>query len=155
MFFLQKHYRSHKQESKAHKQKAKGKLKCDSCQLVLKNQEAYADHCKLHENQTDKFACVICSKVLANKACLVKHTIIHSSDTDKNIICERCGKVFFHQKSFEGHIKAHDNIRTAKCSICNMTFRSVSHLNRHKKSHVCKSALINLSSNINYHAINF
>lgn len=106
--------------------------------LVLKDQEAYDVHCKLHENQTEKFECVICKKVLANKACIAKHMLLHSSDTDKNIICERCGKVFVHYTSFEGHMRAHDDIRTSKCSICDRNFRSISHLNRHKKSHVCK-----------------
>lgn len=120
-----------------HKQEAKKKLKCDSCLVILKDQKAYDDHCKLHENQIDEFACVICDKVLANKASLVKHMLIHSSNTDKNIICDRCGKVFIHQTSFEGHMKAHDDIRPSKCSLCDKQFRSISHLNRHKKSHVC------------------
>lgn len=123
--------------------------------LVLKDEEAYDDHCKLHANQTDKCACVICNKVLANKASLVKHTLIHSSDTDKKIICHRCGKVFFFHTSFKGHMKAHDDIRTSKCSICNMQFRSISHLNRHKRSHVCKSLYGNFFFNNFFYLNNY
>lgn len=35
-------------------------------------------------------------------------------------------------------MKAHNDLRPEKCSVCGMEFRSISHLNRHKNSHVCK-----------------
>lgn len=114
------------------------KIMCDTCGLMLRNQQSLKVHMKKHSGE--KFYCLQCDKSYFNKTSLDSHVLSHTGE--KNEECPHCGKRFMLKKYLKGHIrKVHEprpanwHIRPYLCSECGKSFRTKERLKEHSRKH--------------------
>ena len=106
--------------------------KCDICERVFINPEAYKAHLDMHISR--KFTCHICGKVVTRNANLKKHITTHSPRIKTMGQCNICHKSL--SKIYvKKHERNHARIRPFICSICGKSFLTRSNHRIHFESH--------------------
>uniref|UniRef100_A0A1E1WL68 Protein krueppel n=1 Tax=Pectinophora gossypiella TaxID=13191 RepID=A0A1E1WL68_PECGO len=88
-------------------------------------------HQKTHSNMM-YFTCATCGKQFRHAYSLKTHLRVHETGSFKCSICQKALKT---QKSLQGHMNRHYNIRNYNCEDCGATFITCPELLNHRKKH--------------------
>ncbi|XP_012223061.1 zinc finger protein 260-like isoform X2 [Linepithema humile] len=137
--------------------------RCTSCNINLKNDQAYRNHINLHKKneslsninineanniivpnpltgsqigilQPVKFSCRVCSKEFDNVREVDLHTRTHLEDVEEDLKCNICKKFFKSSTAFSEHLKHHLS-RAYPCPVCSKAFINRTTLKIHLKTH--------------------
>lgn len=120
-------------------------FKCDYCDYRGTLKEAVKSHVRWHhsnlsEEQLRPVPCDICKKRFRNRASMQKHKMGHNNE--RPFTCEQCVYKCRTITQLKGHVLdkhcelSPDVLKPYQCEICEMRFKSPSHLNRHHKIHL-------------------
>lgn len=102
------------------------------CLLNGKSENDQSDNIKKLDNNVIR--CEECKKIFNQKRYLKKHiNEIHLKKTQFN--CPECNKIFNRKSNLIEHQLIHKEIYLAKCKICAKSYRTVSALRLHLRSH--------------------
>lgn len=115
--------------------KARKTYECSLCQKHFRLYRDLKLHLQTHMDQGEKvYHCNVCQKGYNRKVSLKWHMVKHNKLENKPR-CEICRKVFSHPYSLRAHKRIHMNIRPHKCDKCDKSFRQLSHLMKHARTH--------------------
>lgn len=115
-------------------------LTCDVCEKGgFKDAAALEKHKKSHEYHV----CEVCGKIFSSEATLRRHIAVHSEGTEGSASvyqCGLCNASFSDAEELNGHLKAHEIVRSFMCGICGRQFSRHSNLLRHLAIHTGEGA---------------
>lgn len=73
--------------------------------------------------------------IVENNIELEPSKALTKNDNNDLFECKECGRQFFREKSYQNHVKRHDNLRTTKfqCNICQLYLNGERALRSHKQ----------------------
>ena len=78
---------------------------CSQCECKFRSYNEYANHVATTHMNNWKFRCGICPKVFDTRKEVSRHiSEIHRNKIRKSVICEKCGKTFQHEVSFNCYL---------------------------------------------------
>ncbi|KAM9806108.1 oocyte zinc finger protein XlCOF26-like [Syngnathus typhle] len=133
MFYLHRHYHTHKDELVP--------LKCLDCGLSFKDRRSLMKHRHVHENESKykseaRFQCAACDKFFTTAPELRRHKC---DDTDdKPYHCTLCRKDFVVKCAIAKHMLSHSEEIRWTCKKCNQSFPDYRTLRHHKHCHLVR-----------------
>ena len=124
---------------KTHDPKAK-ETHCSDCNIYFKDVEALDNHKRNKHNMV----CDVCGTLFKRRRDLERHrNELHAeqaSGTSTAFVCplDGCGKVFYREAKYQGHINVHAHLKPYECGTCHKTFSSKYSRNDHQK--LCNSS---------------
>ncbi|CAG9318113.1 unnamed protein product [Blepharisma stoltei] len=97
--------------------------------------EEYSDDKTYYKSLQYTFNCATCLKSFDSEKGLRQHVGKKHPRKSKNMVCETCGKGFYHKYALEFHIKqVHDKVTRSECKNCGKTFYNkyilIKHMNK-------------------------
>lgn len=126
-------YRISEHANKSHGRERDATQTCQICRRKISNQALYQVHMKQHENEPPrKIKCDICGVGFTRLECMELHRRRHFNE-EKKFPCEYCEKRFFTVHLKTVHERLHTNEKPFDCTDCQMTFRTMAKLNKHRE----------------------
>lgn len=124
---------------------------CSQCKTDLGSQDLFTQHnTNIHGYQNSLYKCFGCERAFKHRKCCIRHETENCKVLKNGYKCDICGKFLQKRRSFEIHLRAHqeDNVELPgelfKCKKCVKKFISMELLNEHvtiherdKKNWVC------------------
>ncbi|XP_057690934.1 zinc finger protein OZF-like [Corythoichthys intestinalis] len=160
MFFLHRHYHTHKDEllpliceqcglsftdrcslirhKHTHTEEPKYvdevRFQCASCETFFPTPQELRLH-QCDDTDDKPYHCTLCRKEFQLTCAVAKHMLNHSQEGSWT--CQECGKSFPDYRTLRCHQQCHAVLKTFECPKCNMTFTHryimEAHLSRHTK----------------------
>ncbi|XP_061170394.1 uncharacterized protein LOC133179717 [Saccostrea echinata] len=111
---------------------------CKTCWKSFKYASSLEVHERMHAvEKVKQHRCYICGRTCAVARSLEIHMRTHKEPTDKSentFKCFKCDESFFHQESFQVHMRMHVHKYLSYCTKCGEGFHH-QHLQRHMRIH--------------------
>jgi KRAB domain-containing zinc finger protein len=108
-------------------------FRCAQCPSTYKSKNGLTYHLRT-DHELRKFECQYCQTTFKTKKSLKTHMTVHFISIDKEYKCLECGKIFSNYHTFYNHKKMHEGI-IYRCAQCPSTYKSITGLNYHLKTH--------------------
>ncbi|XP_067004133.2 zinc finger protein 585A [Anabrus simplex] len=114
---------------------------CETCGKAYLRRSDLKKHLSTHDEQRTLYKCVSCQREFINKGNLKKHLEVQNGEgpckgvVNATCVCEKCGKVCNNRTALRAHQSLHRNWTALTCRVCGKSFRQISHLVSHIKSH--------------------
>ena len=109
-------------------------VECDVCDLKVNRRKLNFHRNSVHFSEVKHFKCEICKE---NVAVAYKYNHMRTHDEClTRFTCEKCGKIYYNQYSFQKHQDAEHGIKKVfSCHICKKTFDTSEERFAHNKTH--------------------
>ncbi|NWI93671.1 ZN835 protein, partial [Pitta sordida] len=111
---------------------------CEFCHSTFTSSWALKRHRRLHAVREKPFVCKDCNQTFKTSNHLQKHSLLHiknGQDQPPFYQCAECTYTTYVLSNLELHIRTHTGEKPYSCSVCQMKFRTSSHLRRHRVTH--------------------
>ncbi|KAJ6634063.1 Transcription factor grauzone [Pseudolycoriella hygida] len=100
------------------------KFHCDKCNKKFLSQTTLSYHIRVDHELAYQSVCDICARVFKDKNILRKHMKIHSTTVpQEKVQCHLCG-TWLNKDGLPLHLRRHQNVAGAECTICNKTLKN-------------------------------
>lgn len=110
--------------------------RCEECDYSFRTLSQLNRHKLVHlTSKVEQFKCKQCKALFPNMQHLGRHARSHL-ELKQMFSCDQCDYSTYSSYNLKVHIRTHTGEKPYRCSECKTTFRTPSHLNRHKQIHL-------------------
>ena len=110
---------------------------CSKCKKCFRQSSHLQEHKRTHSRQKPKFKCNKCDKSFNQSSNLQQHIKELHGLKEHPHTCSQCQQTFSRASYLQIHQRIHSGVKPLRCEHCGKSFRFLSSLYRHCRSHLC------------------